>query len=97
MLDGPHHLHRTVTGFVLQKSLFVHTNAMLAGAGAAQRNRALHQLLVELLGLFAQLLEAQRTPVHEQSWAFYVITLSLFAVFAWPGFVWKYFWRKPGL
>lgn len=54
-------------------------------------------LLYVLLGLFAQLLEAQRTPVHEQNWAFYVITLSLFAVFAWPGFVWKYFWRKPGL
>lgn len=54
-------------------------------------------LLYGLLGLFARLLEAQRTPVHEQGWAFYVITLSLFAVFAWPGFVWKYFWRKPGL
>lgn len=54
-------------------------------------------LLYVLLGLFARLLEAQRTPVHEQGWAFYVITLCLFAVFAWPGFVWKYFWRKPGL
>ncbi len=54
-------------------------------------------LLYLLTGLFARLLESQRTPVHEQGWAFYVVTLSLFAVFAWPGFVWRYFWRKPGL
>ncbi len=54
-------------------------------------------VLYGLIGLFARILEAQRTPVHTQSWAFYVITLCLFAVFAWPGFVWRYFWRKPGL
>ena len=49
------------------------------------------------IGLFARLLETQRTPVHEQGWVFYAITLALFIVFAWPGFVWRYFWRKPGI
>lgn len=50
-----------------------------------------------LVGLFARLLEAQRSPVHAQGWAFYVTTLALFVVLAWPGFVKCYFWRKPGI
>lgn len=54
-------------------------------------------MLYGAIGLFSRLLESQRTPVHEQSWPFYVITLALFIVFAWPGFVWRYFWRKPGM
>ncbi len=54
-------------------------------------------LLYLIVGLFARLLESQRTPVHTQGWAFYVITLALFIVFAWPGFVWRFFWRKPGI
>ena len=51
-------------------------------------------LLYLTLGLFARLLESQQTPVHPQGWAFYVITLALFVVLAWPGFVWRFFLRK---
>jgi hypothetical protein len=29
-----------------------------------------------------------------QRWEFYVITACLFLVFAFPGFVYRYFWRK---
>lgn len=29
-----------------------------------------------------------------QNWEFYAITASLFVVFAFPGFVYRYFWKK---
>lgn len=29
-----------------------------------------------------------------QNWEFYVITACLFLVFAFPGFVYRYFWKK---
>ncbi|WP_232522457.1 DUF2818 family protein [Chitinibacter sp. GC72] len=50
-----------------------------------------------LLGFIARLIEGQASPVHAQNWQFYASTLSLFLVLAWPGFVWRFFWRKPGL
>ncbi|WP_035053488.1 DUF2818 family protein [Andreprevotia chitinilytica] len=50
-----------------------------------------------LLGLVARLLEGRISEVHSQHWQFYATTLALFAVMAWPGFVWRYFWRKPGI
>ncbi|KAF0812609.1 hypothetical protein IGB42_02899 [Andreprevotia sp. IGB-42] len=50
-----------------------------------------------VLGLLARLLEGRIADVHAQNWPFYATTLALFAVLAWPGFVWRYFWRKPGI
>lgn len=32
--------------------------------------------------------------VAQQSWQFYAITGSLFLVFAFPGFVYRYFWQR---
>lgn len=32
--------------------------------------------------------------VAAQGWEFYAITFSLFLVFAFPGFVYRYLWRK---
>lgn len=49
-----------------------------------------------LVGGLARLLESRQMPVHEQNWQFYVTTFSLFLVAAFPGFVYRYFWRKPG-
>ncbi|SMC17217.1 Protein of unknown function [Andreprevotia lacus DSM 23236] len=49
-----------------------------------------------LLGV-ARLLEGRVSDVHPQNWQFYATTLALFVVLAWPGFVWRYFWRKPGI
>ncbi len=54
-------------------------------------------LLYVCVGLIAYLLEVRLSPVHQQKWPFYATTLALFIVFAWPGFVWRYFWRKPGI
>jgi hypothetical protein len=51
-------------------------------------------LLYLLVGLFGRLLEARQMPVHEQDWQFYVTTFAMFLVFAFPGFVYRYFWRQ---
>lgn len=32
--------------------------------------------------------------VADQNWEFYAVTGSLFIVFAFPGFVYKYFWQR---
>ncbi|MBR1819572.1 MAG: DUF2818 family protein, partial [Neisseriaceae bacterium] len=39
-------------------------------------------------------LEKNITTPHKQGWTFYAVTLALFATAAFPGFVYKYFWRK---
>ncbi|HTH94181.1 MAG TPA: DUF2818 family protein [Rhodocyclaceae bacterium] len=50
-------------------------------------------ILYLLLGGIAALFEYQAYgAVQPQGWAFYAITFCLFLVFAWPGFVWRYFW-----
>lgn len=53
-------------------------------------------LLYLLLGLLGRWLESRFGPVHAQKWPFYATTLALFAVAAFPGFVVRYLWRKPG-
>ncbi|MDP2962182.1 MAG: DUF2818 family protein [Sulfurimicrobium sp.] len=56
--------------------------------------------LLELLVLYfivggvAMLLERQLTSRHSQNWEFYAITACLFLVFAFPGFTYRYLWRK---
>ncbi len=51
-------------------------------------------LLYFVVGGAGYLLETKAGIVHEQDWEFYVITLCLFLVFAYPGFVYRYLWRK---
>jgi Na+(H+)/acetate symporter ActP len=51
-------------------------------------------LLYFVTGAIAYAMEARLGPVHRQSWEFYVITASLFLVFAYPGFVYRYLWRR---
>lgn len=41
-------------------------------------------------------MESRLGPVHGQGWEFYAITACMFLVFAYPGFVYRYFWGKPG-
>lgn len=58
--------------------------------------------LLELVVLFfvvggvAWLLEGKLGEVHRQNWEFYAVNASLFVVFAYPGFVYRYLWRKRG-
>lgn len=51
-------------------------------------------LFYVLVGFVSLQLESRDAVVHSQNWQFYVVTFSLFVVFAFPGFVVKYFWRR---
>ena len=53
--------------------------------------RVLEMLLLYLatLGL-ARMLESHVGEIYRQNWEFYAITASLFVVFAYPGFVYRY-------
>lgn len=54
-------------------------------------------ILYFVTGAIAWLLESRAGQVHRQNWEFYAVTVSLFLVFAYPGYVYRYLWRKPGL
>jgi uncharacterized membrane protein len=58
--------------------------------------------LLELVVLFfvvggiALLLEGNAGEIHKQNWEFYAVNAALFVVFAYPGFVFRYLWRRRG-
>ena len=70
----------------------------LFGLKPLPRKHAGHHL-IELAAAYAltvalaYLLESRTGPVHPQGWEFYAVTVCLFAVAAFPGFVWRYFWK----
>lgn len=45
-------------------------------------------------GLALALESHSHGTAYSQGWEFYVVTVALFAVFAFPGFVYRYLWRK---
>ncbi len=51
-------------------------------------------LLYIAVGLLALALEARQGQVYNQTWEFYAITWFLFVVFAYPGFVYRYLWKR---
>jgi hypothetical protein len=60
-------------------------------------------ILFELMLGFAFLLfagfmfESFAGGLYSKSWTFFVVMFFLFLVMAYPGFVYRFFWRKPGL
>lgn len=54
-------------------------------------------LLYFMVGFAAWLMESRAGQVHPQRWEFYAVTVCLFLVFAYPGFVYRFLWRRPGL
>ncbi|VVE10530.1 membrane protein [Pandoraea morbifera] len=46
-----------------------------------------------VVGALGYLIEAGIGNVFTQGWEFYAVTASLFVVFAFPGFVYRYLWR----
>lgn len=54
-------------------------------------------ILYFVTGAIAWLLESRAGQVHPQNWEFYAVTVCLFLVFAYPGYVYRYLWRKHGL
>jgi hypothetical protein len=49
-----------------------------------------------LAGAIAWWMESRVGPVYQQRWEFYAVTVCLFLVFAYPGFVFRYLWRRVG-
>jgi len=49
-----------------------------------------------VVGGIAWLLEGKLGDIHQQNWEFYAVNASLFVVFAYPGFVYRYLWRRRG-
>jgi hypothetical protein len=49
-----------------------------------------------LTGALAWWMESRLGPVYRQRWEFYAITVCMFIVFAYPGFVFRYLWRRSG-
>ncbi|HCA27474.1 MAG TPA: DUF2818 domain-containing protein [Betaproteobacteria bacterium] len=47
-----------------------------------------------ICGGVAYLMEKRLGPVHHQKWEFYTVTACLFLVFAAPGFIYRYLWRR---
>ena len=47
-----------------------------------------------LTALLAYLLESRAGAVHPQDWEFYATVICLYLIFAFPAFVWRYFWHS---
>ncbi|PKO24983.1 MAG: DUF2818 domain-containing protein [Betaproteobacteria bacterium HGW-Betaproteobacteria-8] len=66
-----------------------------------RRPKSIGWCLLELVVLYfvmgAVAFYTERTTlgqVANQNWEFYAVTASLFIVFAFPGFVYRYFWQR---
>jgi len=51
-------------------------------------------MLYFIVGGLAYLVERNLGSVQPQRWEFYAVTACLFLVFAYPGYVYRYMWRK---
>jgi hypothetical protein len=51
-------------------------------------------ILYFAVGGMALALEARQGAIYPQGWEFYAITAFLFVVFAYPGFVYRYLWKR---
>jgi Na+(H+)/acetate symporter ActP len=47
-----------------------------------------------IVGVVARLVERNMGTTQPQRWEFYAVTVCLFLVFAYPGYVYRYMWRK---
>lgn len=47
------------------------------------------------VGGVALALEARSGQIYPQGWEFYAMTGCMFLVLAYPGFVWRYLWKRP--
>ena len=51
-------------------------------------------LMYFVVGGLALGLESRQGDIYPQGWEFYAITAFLFVVFAYPGFVYRYLWKR---
>ncbi|MFN0163148.1 MAG: DUF2818 family protein [Burkholderiales bacterium] len=77
--------------FLIERIFFL---VPLHGARKAFGWRLLEWFCMYLVvGLLARAIEGTTSPVYAQRWEFYAITICLFLVLAYPGFVYRYLWR----
>ncbi|MGN6390423.1 MAG: DUF2818 family protein [Burkholderiaceae bacterium] len=65
-----------------------------AGAKPAWARLGELVVLYFVVGFIGRLLEARAGNAFEQTWEFYAITVFLFLVFAFPGFVYRYLLKR---
>ncbi|MBS4096238.1 MAG: DUF2818 family protein [Sulfuricella sp.] len=77
--------------FLVERRLLV-----LPAPGGKKFSWRLLELVLMYFGvaILAWLVERNMGAVHAQRWEFYAVTVCLFLVFAYPGYVYRYFWRK---
>lgn len=85
-------------------ALAVAAALVLAYPGWRSRGRQVHKSVFErllellvfysLVGVLGFALEANLGNRFQQGWEFYAITLSLFLVLGYPGFVWRYLMKR---
>ncbi|OSI07971.1 putative inner membrane protein [Neisseria animaloris] len=46
-----------------------------------------------IIAALARLLESRAGSIHPQDWEFYATVACLYLIFAFPAFVWRYFWH----
>jgi hypothetical protein len=81
--------------FLFERVLFVIRPRSASGQKAFGWRLLEVLLLYFVLGILAAVLEqGAYGSVYPQGWPFYVTTLCLFLVFAFPGFVLRYLWRS---
>ena len=75
-------------------------NQRLLGVLPLRASKPLALRLAELAAMyfiaggFALVLENRAGQIAPQRWEFYAITGALFITFAFPGFIWRYLWKK---
>ncbi|MCS4533911.1 DUF2818 family protein [Neisseria montereyensis] len=93
----------TSSMYILLLLAFIFANApfltqRLLGVFKLKRKHIGHHLFELFVGFcitaaLAWLLESRAGIVHHQEWEFYVVAVCLYLIFAFPAFVWRYFWN----
>ena len=67
----------------------------LPGGGKSLSWRLLEGVVLSfVVGGIAVALEARAGEVYRQGWEFYAVTFFLFLVLGYPGFVYRYLWKR---
>lgn len=86
--------------FINEKLFAFITLSHLNDRAEVIKYKAIGWRLVELIiyyfivGLIARMLESQMDDVANQTWQFYVVTVCLFLVFAFPGFSYRFLLKR---
>ena len=84
------HLHMLLQELMLQ--LLQMQKLVIAILRGRKELLELVLLYFVVLGI-ARLLESNAGNAFNQGWQFYAVTVCLFLVLAYPGFVWRYLWQ----